>query len=76
MPKGAVVDVLGEGEWMHVRYGGATGYASAQYLTRIGVDYSGLTVRTILTDGMGSTWEPVGGYSARTVLEENGMPLD
>ncbi|MBR4039424.1 MAG: SH3 domain-containing protein [Clostridia bacterium] len=76
LPKDAVVDVLGEGEWMHVRYGGAAGYASAQYLTRIGADYSGLTVRTILTDGTGGTWEPVGGYSARTVLEENGIPMD
>lgn len=76
LPRDAVVDVLDEGAWMYVRYGSVTGYASARYLTKIGTDYSKLMVRTILTDAMGSTWEPVGGYSARTVLEENGMPLD
>lgn len=35
LPKGAIVDVYGSGDWPRVRYGDMMGYASAQYLERI-----------------------------------------
>lgn len=38
LPKGAVVDVYGSGDWPRVRYGELLGYASAQYLEEIKED--------------------------------------
>ena len=35
MPKGSILEVLGDGDWPKVRFAGLTGYASAEYLQRI-----------------------------------------
>ena len=35
MPKGSILEVLGDGDWPKVRFAGLTGYASAEYLKRI-----------------------------------------
>lgn len=76
IPKGETVEVLTEGEWPRVRYGEALGHVSGKYLEKIEADYSALTVRTILTDSAGNTWEPVGAYTARTQLEVDGEAID
>ena len=76
IPKGAMVEVLTEGEWPRVRYGDALGYVSGKYLERVQKEYSELTIRTILTDSVGNTWEPVGAYTARTQLEADGEAID
>lgn len=68
LPRNATVQVLEEGEWAHVRFGDLVGYASMQYLERIG-ESGGMRIRTILTDETGDTWEPVGVYWASSVIE-------
>ena len=35
LPRGAVVDVYGSGDWPRVKYGDMMGYAAAQYLERV-----------------------------------------
>lgn len=76
IPKGAEVEVLAEGEWARVRWGDALGYVAGRYLERIEKDYAELTVRVILTDSEGNTWEPVGAFSVRVQLEADGEPID
>ena len=76
IPKGAEVEVLADGEWARVRWGDMLGYVSSRYLERIERDYADLTVRTILTDSDGNTWEPVGAFSVRVQLEADGEPID
>lgn len=76
IPKGETVDVIAEGEWARVRYGEMLGYVSSKYLEMIEKEYSDLTVRVILEDSAGNTWEPVGAYTARVQLEADGEPID
>lgn len=76
IPKGAEVEVLEDGEWARVRHGEMMGYVASRYLERIGKDYAELTVRTILTDSEGNTWEPVGAFSVRVQLEADGEAID
>ena len=76
IPKGETVDVIAEGEWARVRWGDAPGYVASRYLGRIEKDYAELTVRVILTDSEGNTWEPVGAYTARVQLEADGEAID
>ena len=76
IPKGAEVEVLADGEWARVRWGDMLGYVASRYLERIERDYADLTVRVILTDSKGNTWEPVGAYTARVQLEADGEPID
>ena len=76
IPKGEEVEVLAEGEWAWVRYGEMLGYVSSKYLERIEKDYAELTVRTILTDSEGNTWEPAGAFSVRVQLEADGEAID
>lgn len=77
IPRGTIVDVLAEdGEWAYVRHDGVSGYAASKYLEKMETDYSELTVRTILTDSAGNTWEPVGAFTARVQLEVDGEPID
>lgn len=76
LPKGSVVDVFAEGEWMLVEYGGERGYASAKYLERIAAEEGTVTVRTILTDEAGNMWEPVGGYSAKMMIVSTAQSID
>ena len=61
-PKGATLDVLAEGAWPRVRYGGIEGYASGAYLRRIEEDGTG-AARLVLTDSAGNVWMPVGGFT-------------
>ena len=68
LPRDAIVQVLEEGEWARVRYGEAMGYVSMQYLER-SEERGSMRIRTILTDETGSTWEPVGVYWVRSVME-------
>ncbi len=76
IPIGETVDVIAEGEWARVRFGDMLGYVSSRYLERVEKDYAELTVRTILTDSAGNTWEPVGAFSVRTQLEADGEAID
>lgn len=76
IPKEAEVEVLSEGTWARVRYGEMLGYAASRYLERIEKEYAELTVRVILTDSAGNTWEPVGAYTARVQLEADGEAID
>lgn len=64
MPKGAVVEVLSEGDWPLVSYEGMEGYASHEYLERIGEE-TAQEIRMVLTDEMGNTWIPEGGFSVQ-----------
>lgn len=64
MPKGAVVEVLSEGEWPLVFYDGMKGYASHEYLERIEEERM-QEMRMVLTDDMGNTWIPEGGFSVQ-----------
>ena len=81
LPKGALVDVIADGEWARVRYGDLLGYASADYLQRVEADTAEpetgeLTVKTVITDEAGRTFEPVGAYTAKTVLVVDGEEID
>ena len=64
MPKGAAVEVLSEGEWPLVCYDGMQGYASQEYLERI-AEETEQEMRMVLTDDMGNTWIPDGGFSVQ-----------
>ena len=67
LPRGAIVDVLSEGEWAHVRSGDLAGYASAKYLERIeeqeeqvsgGMNEAAVTI----IDSAGNHFRPVGDW--------------
>lgn len=62
LPRGAIVEVIGEGEWPLVVYDGMQGYASSEYLERIEEEKE-QALRLVLTDEMGNTWIPEGGFS-------------
>ena len=64
MPKGAAVEVLSEGDWPLVCYDGMQGYASHEYLERI-AEETAQEMRMVLTDDMGNTWIPDGGFSVQ-----------
>jgi len=64
MPKGAIVEVLSEGGWPLVSYDGMQGYASHEYLARI-EEEKAQELRLVLTDEMGNTWIPEGGFSVQ-----------
>lgn len=64
MPKDTVVQVMGESNWPLVSYDGMQGYASHEYLERI-EEETAQEVRMVLTDDMGNTWIPEGGFSVQ-----------
>ena len=69
VPKGAVVDVLEEGDWPLIRYGTLVGYASGAYLERVDdAPQGGQTAALVITDSAGNVFRPVGGF---TVTLEN-----
>lgn len=81
--QGAVVDVMAEMDngWKFVRYGeGTLGYVDGSYLEAVQeqqADVVGsVTIRTILTDSKGCTWEPDGDFTVRTVVEIDGESID
>lgn len=63
MPTGTAVQASGDGEWLSVEYNGMQGYASAQYLKKMGLSEA-RGMRLVLTDEAGNTWIPEGGFSA------------
>ena len=64
MPQGAVVQVLGEGVWPLVVHDGMQGYACGEYLERI-EEKEEQALRMVLTDDVGNTWIPEGGFSVQ-----------
>ena len=70
-PKGALVDVLEEGEWMRVRYGGVEGYASGEYLRRAGAQDDGGTDDGVPGDGARGDGVP-GDARALTLIDDAG----
>ena len=77
LPRGATVDVLEEADgWALVRYGSASGYCSAAYLTRHGQETmeAGADAALLLTDSAGNTWIPVGDFSVRRIAGNDESP--
>lgn len=64
MPRGAMVDVMSEGEWPIVIWEGVQGYAAKAYLERI-EEEKAADIRFVLTDEAGNTWIPEGGFSVQ-----------
>lgn len=72
LPKGAVVDVYGSGDWPRVRYEDMMGYASAQYLERVEETEPDATTEeeniirvsgeARIVDDAGNVFKPVGGW--------------
>ena len=64
------------GVWSKVETAGHNGYVMTQFLRDIPQDAGELTVRTIITDETGRTFEPTGAFSVRTQLEVDGRTID
>jgi len=64
------------GLWSKVNTVDHTGYVMTQYLREPPKDAEELTVRTIIEDSTGRTWEPVGAFSVRVQLEADGEIID
>ena len=85
-----VIAETGDG-WPKIRYEGVEGYVSREYLTTIiepekpqdetetkipAEEVESVTIRTILTDSKGNTWEPDGDFTVKTVIEVDGEPIE
>ena len=71
-PKGTVLEVLAEGAWPRVRFGGIEGYASGAYLRRIDTPQEGdadVSGALTIIDDAGDRFVPVGGF--RVVIGES-----
>ena len=64
MPRGAIVEVISEGEWSLVSYEGIQGYALHEYLARTEEEEREI-LRMVLTDDRGNMWIPEGGFSVQ-----------
>lgn len=64
------------GVWSKVEHGDVIGYMMTQFLRDIPQDAGELTIRTVITDEAGRTFEPVGAYTAKTVLVVDGEEID
>lgn len=63
------------GVWSKVEHGDVIGYIMTQFLRE--VPHEGeLTIRTVITDEAGRTFEPVGAFTAKTVLVVDGEEID
>lgn len=63
------------GVWSKVEHGDVIGYIMTQFLRE--VPHEGeLTIRTVITDEAGRTFEPVGAYTAKTVLVVDGEEIE
>lgn len=81
LSQGAVVTVMAEFDngWRFVTYGdGATGYVDGSFLQPVekAEVVGSVTIRTILTDSKGNTWEPDGDFTVRSVVEVDGENID
>lgn len=63
------------GVWSKVEHGDVIGYIMAQFLREVPQEGE-LTIRTVITDEAGRTFEPVGAYTAKTVLVVDGEEID
>lgn len=64
------------GVWSKVEHGDVVGYIMTQFLRDKQQDAGELTIRTVITDEAGRTFEPVGAYTAKTVLMVDGKEID
>ena len=68
------------GVWSKVLYNDElVGYVMTQYLRKAeeqAEEVGSVTIRTILTDSKGNTWEPDGDFTVRTVAEIDGESID
>lgn len=63
------------GVWSKVEHDDVIGYIMTQFLRE--VPHEGeLTIRTVITDEAGRTFEPVGAYTAKTVLVVDGEEIE
>ena len=63
------------GVWSKVEHGDVIGYIMTQFLREVPQEGE-LTIRTVITDEAGRTFEPVGAYTAKTVLVVDGEVID
>ena len=63
------------GVWSKVEHGDVIGYIMTQFLREVPQEGE-LTIRTVITDEAGRTFEPVGAYTAKTVLVVDGEEID
>lgn len=63
------------GVWSKVEHGDVIGYIMTQFLREVPQEGE-LTFRTVITDEAGRTFEPVGAYTAKTVLVVDGEVID
>lgn len=63
------------GVWSKVEHGDVIGYIMTQFLREV-PQGGELTIRTVITDEAGRTFEPVGAYTAKTVLVVDGEEID
>lgn len=63
------------GVWSKVGHGDVIGYIMTQFLREVPQEGE-LTIRTVITDEAGRTFEPVGAYTAKTVLVVDGEEID
>ena len=68
------------GVWSKVLYNDElVGYVMTQYLRKAeeqAEEVGSVTIRTVLEDSKGSTWEPDGDFTVRTVVEIDGKTID
>ena len=63
------------GVWSKVEHGDVIGYIMTQFLREVPQEGE-LTIRTVITDEAGRTFEPVGAYTAKTVLVVDGEEIE
>lgn len=74
---GALVTVTAmTGVWSKVEVEGVVGYVMTEFLREAAQEAGELTVRTIIEDSTGRTFEPVGAFSVRTELEVDGERIE
>lgn len=80
IPGERVIVTAMTGVWSKVLYNDETvGYVMTQYLRKSeeqAEEVGSVTIRTILTDSKGNTWEPDGDFTVRTVVEIDGESID
>ena len=81
MPGERVAVTAMTGVWSKVLYNDETvGYVMTQYLHKAeeqeAEDVGSVTIRTVLEDSKGNTWEPDGDFCVRTVVKIDGENID
>ena len=81
MPGERVAVTAMTGVWSKVLYNDeSVGYVMTQYLRRAekqkAEDVGSVTIRKVLEDSKGNTWEPDGDFCVRTVVKIDGENID